>query len=158
MPNWFVSGHGGIGAKSRARVLLAPTAKFAGAVTAVPWGVELVMYTPQADILPMTTGWELWYQLMHGQNGGEAAAYAAKHKSKKKWKLVPDYNTYGDDWTDNAGNWACGLYVVGDPINPIETWSAATGDTATNKLSVILKAAKAANVNRVYWGCCTEFF
>ena len=126
MANWLVSSHGGVPSKGGFWRLIAPTAKFKQKVTTLPLGIEVVMYTSQAQILSMDFGWWLWYALMYGENGGEQAAYNQKHKVKKNLKIVPNYRTYGDDWVDNRGTWACGLYEVGDPTHPIETWSSAT--------------------------------
>jgi hypothetical protein len=159
MANWLISGHGGVPKKkSKFRQAIAPTEKFKYGVTTVPWGMELVMYTPQAKILSMDYGWFMWEALMYGWYGGEDAVYDDRHKSKGQLKVVPDYRTYGDDWVDTNGVWACGIFEIGNPQNPIEQWSSATGQTATSQLSDILKAASKAKVKRVYWGCCTEFF
>jgi hypothetical protein len=147
--NWIVSAHGwGIEPEGKLRKKFTPTQKFEYRTTMVPIGVEFVVYTPQNTIMGMDFGWDFWDALTGGLHGGEAGAYAKKHKSKGPGSLVPDYMVRGDT------GFPTGVFEVSTDNNPRKVIDIRPEDRLL--LSSILAEAKKNGVKRVYWGCCTQ--
>jgi hypothetical protein len=154
MANWIVAAHGfgkeltAERASQKLRVTVLKTEKFQYSTTVVPPGIELVVYTPQNAIMGMRWGWRLWYQLAHGQDGGEEAAYAERHKRKTALSIIPDYRTTGDT------SFPTGVFEVGKG-ETVKHFVIDPGDSV--RLSKILgRAAMTRGVQRVYWLCCTQ--
>jgi hypothetical protein len=128
-----------------------------------PQGMEILFYCPDDAQLSMAGGWKLWDMLMHGESGGEAAAYAAAYKKARpgsrlsNLKAVMDTSDF-NHWDDGPHRSPAhplvntyGIWEVGNIAAPaIDLKHHPNGLT----LAQILGHAIFAGVTRIYWGCC----
>ncbi|MDT4330334.1 putative adhesin [Methylomonas sp. MED-D] len=154
MANWIISCHGYSDVKSGNKLALTTRQSYENC--AIPMGVELVTYTEQDQNLSMADGWDLWTKLTGNQ---EAAAYALRHKGKKWPTSIINYGLSGphdasdyQGWLDANGDYACGLFEVG---NRQPFWAFQIGVQVTT-LKDVLNQAKTAKVARVYYLACQE--
>ncbi len=153
-PNWIISCHGYSDVKSNSRFAVTRRQTYDNCT--IPLGVELVTYTEQGVNLSMDDGWDLWNKLTGNQ---EAAAYARRHKGKTWPTSVINYGLSGPHdaadhpgWVSPAGHYACGLFVVGNPVS-FHPFPIATQVTT---LKAVLLDAKKEKIGRVYYLACQE--